>query len=297
MFRERKPDVSVSIARKALESIFDECDRYDAHETGGRLIGTYQKKGSRYDINVSGVIGPGPSARRTATSFFQDGHYQEEVFRSIEEKHPELEHLGNWHTHHVNGYPTLSRGDEDTYFKTVNHPQHNTDFFYAVLVVRKNASGNPRYEVNHYLLLRGHDTVYEVPKSQVRVVDVPVLWPADTERNPPSSTNDDSQSIERVKDQEFFSNFYPNLKPLFSKSLGALYWKGPVPLVDGSQADLVVMEHPGDRLTSYSITAGHAGSICDDVSIKYRDREFPSARHAVINLERDLNREIFLRKR
>jgi hypothetical protein len=270
MFRERKPDVSVSIARKALESIFDECDRYDAHETGGRLIGTYQKKGSRYDINVSGVIGPGPSARRTATSFFQDGHYQEEVF---------------------------SRGDEDTYFKTVNHPQHNTDFFYAVLVVRKNASGNPRYEVNHYLLLRGHDTVYEVPKSQVRVVDVPVLWPADTERNQPSSTNEDSQSIERVKDQEFFSNFYPNLKPLFSKSLGALYWKGPVPLVDGSQADLVVMEHPGDRLTSYSITAGHAGSICDDVSIKYRDREFPSARHAVINLERDLNREIFLRKR
>src|SRR5215212_1779093 len=136
MFRTRKPDVSVSIAEKALESIFDECDRYDTHETGGRLIGTYRKKGSLYDINVNGVIGPGPNARRTATSFFQDGRYQEEVFRSLEEKHPELEHLGNWHTHHVNGYPTLSGGDQETYFKTVNHRQHNTDFFYALLIVR-----------------------------------------------------------------------------------------------------------------------------------------------------------------
>src|SRR5271163_663231 len=60
MFRSKKSGLSLTIARAALESIFDECDRYDADETGGRLLGTYRGKGSNIDIKVSGVIGPGP---------------------------------------------------------------------------------------------------------------------------------------------------------------------------------------------------------------------------------------------
>ena len=60
-------------------------------------------------IQAKGVIEPGPNARRTRTSFFQDGDHQTEVFRRIEAEDPSIEHLGNWHTHHVNGYPTLSR--------------------------------------------------------------------------------------------------------------------------------------------------------------------------------------------
>src|SRR5438094_287170 len=132
MFRSRKSTVSISIARGALESIFDECDKYDIDETGGRLIGTYQRKGTQYDIQVLGVLEPGPNAQRSQTSFFQDGEYQERLFRSIEESHPNIEHLGNWHTHHVNGYLTLSGGDKTTYFKIVNHEKHNTDFFYAL---------------------------------------------------------------------------------------------------------------------------------------------------------------------
>ena len=42
-----------------------------------------------------------------------------------------IEHLGNWHTHHVNGYPNLSGGDVATYRRIVNHELHNLDFFYA----------------------------------------------------------------------------------------------------------------------------------------------------------------------
>src|SRR5208282_1767976 len=110
MFRSKQPQFSVTISRGVLESIFNECDLYDSHETGGKLIGTYQKKGVRYDIQLSGVLGPGPNATRSATSLFQDGDYQEQVFRSIEERHPEIEHLGSWHTHHVNGLATLSQG-------------------------------------------------------------------------------------------------------------------------------------------------------------------------------------------
>jgi hypothetical protein len=47
MFRSKQPHFSVTISRGVLESIFDECDQFDSHETGGRLIGTFQKKGAR----------------------------------------------------------------------------------------------------------------------------------------------------------------------------------------------------------------------------------------------------------
>ena len=82
----------------------------------------------------AGVIEPGPEARRTRTSFFQDGDYQTEVFRRLEEQDPAIEHLGYWHTHHVNGYPRLSGGDVATYRRIVNHELQNLDFFYALLV-------------------------------------------------------------------------------------------------------------------------------------------------------------------
>src|ERR1700730_15426512 len=107
MFRPKRNAITVTVAQGVLESIFDECDKYDADETGGRLLGTYRRKGSGFEVNCHGVIGPGPGARRSSTSFFQDGDYQEQVFRSIEAANPEVEHLGNWHTHHVNGFPTL----------------------------------------------------------------------------------------------------------------------------------------------------------------------------------------------
>lgn len=300
MFRSRKPPVSISIARAGLESIFDECDQYDVDETGGRLIGSYSKKRSHYDIQVLGVIGPGPNARRSGTSFFQDGEYQEGIFRSIEESHANVEHLGNWHTHHVNGFPTLSAGDKNTYVNTVNHEKHNTDFFYALLVVHKNRGREPRYEVKHYFFRRGDDTVYEIPDAQVRLVNTPIIWPPKSERaTPPSDLTQQSTApnLERAKDQELFSDFYPNLKALLSKSIGALYWKGSLPLVDGSRVEVVVLEDSANGVPHYSITTAHEKTILSDVSANYKERRFPSARHAVLHLERDLNQAIYRLKK
>jgi len=299
MFRSKKTAVSISIARGALESIFDECDQYDIDETGGRLIGNYRQKGAKYEIQVLGVLGSGPNARRSPTSFFQDGEYQERVFRSIEESHPDIEHLGNWHTHHVNGYPTLSGGDKTTYFNIVNHEKHNTDFFYALLVVSRNRGGDPRYEVKHYLFRRNDDKMYEIPAAQVHLVDTPILWPRNAEIATPASNSLQQSSqprapnLERARDQEFFSEFYPNLKALFSKKIGAVYWKGPVALVDGSHADVVTLENFDNGASFYSITAGGRDSILADVSARYQDRRFHSARHAVLQLEKDLNQAIY----
>jgi hypothetical protein len=298
MFRSKQPQFCVTIARGALESIFDECDQFDSHETGGRLIGTYKKTGSHYDIQMLGVLGPGPQAQRSATSFFQDGEYQEKIFRQIEEKHPDIEHLGNWHTHHVNGLATLSKGDYGTYHRIVNHDKHNTDFFYALLVVKKNHGRDPRYEVKHFLFRRNNDSVDEIPNAQVRLVDMPVLWPPSTEhatspsRSSRNATEHNLPNAERVKDQEFFSDFYPGLKALFSKNLGALYWKGALALIDGSHAEVLAMEESANGSEQfYSITTGRKEFA--EAMAEYKTRRFPSARHAVWHLQNDLNQTIY----
>jgi hypothetical protein len=301
MFKSKHPQFSVTIAQAALESIFDECDQYDSHETGGRLIGTYQKKGAHYNVQLSGVLGPGPAAQRSATSFFQDGDYQERIFRQIEEKHPNIEHLGNWHTHHVNGLATLSQGDHATYQRNVNHDKHNTDFFYALLVVRKNHGRDPRYDVKHYFFLRNDEKVYETSPAHVRIVDAPILWPVGNGRSPsPSGCAQHSgdqvrANIERAKDQEFFSDFYPNLTALFSKRADALYWKGAVTLIDGSPAEVLTVENSADGAQFYSITTGRQEFA--EAMAEYKERRFRSARHAVLNLQNDLNQAIYRHKK
>jgi hypothetical protein len=301
MFRSRKHPVSVSIARAALELIYDECDRYNIDETGGRLVGTYQTKGSHFDVKVSGVIGPGPNAQRSNTSFFQDGDYQEKIFREIEAKHPDVEHLGNWHTHHVNGYPTLSGGDISTYRNIVNHRNHNTNFFYALLVVRKNQGGAERFETKHFFLRRGDDTVHEIPSADIHVIDGPLLLPADAQpAAPPTSRRDSGLGLrghaanpERAKDNEFFGEFYPSLKALYSAKLSAPYWKGALSLIDGSTIDVVAVESTDGAVPEYSIVTAPDGRSCSEVLAQYKDRKFPAARHAVLCLERDLNLALY----
>jgi hypothetical protein len=299
MFRSRKPtpSFSISLARQALEAVFDECDRHNVDETGGRLLGTYRQKDGRYEIQVTGVLGPGPNAQRSPTFFMQDGDYQEKLFRAIEAKHPEIEHLGNWHTHHVNGLDTLSGGDKATYTRIVNHAKHNTDFFYALLVVSKNRSGGPRYTVKHFIFRRGDPSLYEIPPSEVRLVESPALrMPSGLDgaaegREP--STSHPAPNPERAKDQEFFSEFYPQLKALLSKSIGAPYWKGPVSLVDGSRAEVVTMETTDKSPPFYSIMSSCANPAVAETLDRYQQRHFRSARHAVLELERDLNQAIY----
>ena len=160
--------ITVSIPHPILTGIFDECDRYDYEETGGRLLGFYTWDGPYLHIDVKALIAAGPNARRTQTSFFQDGDYQERIFRAIERKHPRIEHLGNWHTHHVNGLQTLSQGDCDTYRRCVTSANHNTDFFYALLVTRKTPqSSYGRYAVKHYVFRRHYEGFVEVESRNV----------------------------------------------------------------------------------------------------------------------------------
>ncbi len=271
---DRTEGVRVVISRSVLTAIFDECDRYGHVETGGRIVGTY-RSGRSLDVNVTGMIDAGPQARRAVTSFFQDGDYQEGVFREIENQHPDIEHLGTWHTHHVNGFPTLSGGDIETYRRTVNHPQHNLDFWYALLVTEK-VAGPDRYGVKHYLLKRHDDKVYEIPPECVRVTEEPVIWvPGFTRREQPAAPASRSEQPDDAKhsrqewralDDRVLRQLFPNLRPFFSEAAQCLLWRGSIELLDHSSADVVVVESASEGKASYEAM----------VPRKERDR-FPGA--------------------
>ena len=287
--------VRVEIAGRALQSVFDECDRYDSDETGGRMVGHFALERNTLVVRARGVIEAGPSARRTRTSFFQDGEYQTEVFRRIEAEDPTVEHLGNWHTHHVNGYPNLSAGDVATYRRIVNHELHNLDFFYALLVTacREGRTGLGRYAVRHYVLFRGDNEVYEVDPGDVRITDEVTIWPKDAAGagdEPKIDLARTNRTVAvRAHDQQILAVMYPSLRPRLSARSETFYWKGLLPLVDGTEAELRVLEVEDDAGLAYyprvSPASAEAGELCET--------SFRSASEAVRALELRLNREIY----
>jgi hypothetical protein len=304
--------IDITLPAAALGVIFDECDLYDRDETGGRIVGTFKQHGDHLTIDVRGIIDPGPKARRSPVMLFQDGEHQEKIFRKIEEHNPEIEHLGTWHTHHVNGLQTLSGGDISTYTRTVNHKNQNTPFFYALLVVGKNDTENPseRYDFKPFIFFKGGDGFYEIPARHVRIVDVPLLWPsgATTELKPVQHAarqatvayrhvaqapgHSSPPQLERVYDRDILAEFYGSVRPFTSPKLG-FYWRGPVELLDGSKVEAVLVEDSSGGSPSYSLVLRGVPKCLKSATDALAKQEFPSARVALISVERLCNRVLF----
>lgn len=303
-------DIQIIIPEAALLEIFDECDRYQFDETGGRIVGAYHRHSDELTIEVQGIIEPGSKARRSPTVLWQDGEYQENVFRQIEEDYPSVEHLGTWHTHHVNGLQTLSGGDITTYTKTVNHPKHNTDFFYALLVVNKEGSDDPlgRYSFKHFLFKRGDRHFYEIPASCTKIVNSPLVWPRHAKAAQPAVQQRHAAAsygrihqlkepaaetgINRVYDRDIIGQFYEAVKPYSSPKLG-VYWRGPLPCLDGSSVEVVVVEDASHGHANYSLHLRNAPDSLAKVAAHLAKKEFRSARAALITAERECNVALF----
>lgn len=291
--------VEVAIPAAALTCVFDECDQFDIDETGGRVIGTYTERNGKLSIRVQGIIEPGPKARRSQVSFFQDGEHQERVFRQIEKHNPGVEHLGNWHTHHVNGLPHLSGGDISTYTRTVNHKNQNTPFFYALLVIAKNNTSDPlrRYTIKHYLFRRGEKDFIEIAPEQVAIVDEPLIWSAGATgaRLAPIASDEglavDSRP-ERVLDRDVLSEFYTGFRPFGSAKLG-FYWRGKLELLDGSHPEIVLLEEKAASHPKYTITLRDSAEVLAHAAENLAKQEFSSARMALITAERTLNLALY----
>ena len=289
--------IHVEITGEVLESVFEECDRYDRDETGGRVVGDFSVDCGTLVVRAAGVIEPGPNARRTSASFFQDGDYQTEVFRRLEAEDPSIEHLGNWHTHHVNGYPMLSAGDVATYRRIVNHHLHNLDFFYALLVTnRKEGTGLHRYAVRHYVLFRGDDAVHEIRSADVRVTDGPRIWPREVHasQHAPGRSGAEGDGrygiLEvRARDQNVLRVLCPSMEPRLSSRTGTFFWKGSLSLIDGSTIEIRVAEvEDEDGLLYYPVVASPSEDVAELCETPFR-----SASHAVRALESRINRELY----
>lgn len=292
-------NICLLMPKAAFTTVFDECDGFDQDETGGRVIGTFEEDRGKLVIHVTGIIEAGPQARRTAVSFFQDGSYQEQVFRRIESHFPQIEHLGNWHTHHVNGLQHLSGGDIETYHRTVNHRNHNAPFFYAMLVTGKHRSSDPlgRYTVKHYVFRRGEERIFELRRNQVQIVDEPLLWPTNSEHVPAEAKGDPKpQSLganpDRVYDSNLLGEFYRGIRPFSSAKLG-MYWRGPLELLDGSSVQVVLLEDSTGAHPTYSVTMRQPPDTLKDIAEELAKVVFPSARAAMITTERTCNRALY----
>lgn len=291
-------DIRLLIPRAALIAVFDECDTFDQDETGGRVIGTYREHRGKLEINVTGIIEAGPQARRSAVSFFQDGAYQEQIFRKIEDHHREIEHLGNWHTHHVNGLQQLSGGDIETYYRTVNHRSHNTPFFYALLITAKHRSSDPlrRYNAKHYIFRRGEERIFELRGNQIEIVDAPLVWPAVNREMPEKRNRESSRAVrgnpDRAYDNEILREFYHGVRPFSNAKLG-MYWRGPLELLDGTSVEVVLLEDATAASPTYTVTLREPPASLKNLAEELATVEFPSARAALITTERSCNRALY----
>lgn len=300
MIFHRTDRVKVVMPRAALSAVFDDCDRFDRDETGGRLVGTYEEYPDGILVKVQSVIDSGPSAQRSNVSFFQDGEYQERKFRELEEIHPKIEHLGNWHSHHVNGYPTLSGGDVKTYKRIVNHRKHNTSFFYAVLVTDKNrkpAREEERYRVKHYFFRRGDDRAYEIPESMIDIADVPLLTATAGGAPSPQGATANAPAadiLERGRDSALVASSYPRMRTFASKN-GDLYWRGEIELADGSMPEIIVIEDASGPTFSYAAGLRNAPDSLRKAADEIQRQRFESAHAALLCTERGCNRALFER--
>jgi hypothetical protein len=167
-----------------------EVRKYPTVEEGGKYIGylckpghpNFAKLGIGPKFNalvITDFLPSGPKAVRTTVEFIPDGEYQESLFRRIEQKNGAIEHLGTWHTHHCNGLRTLSSGDVDGYFRTVNKANYRPKYFLASLV--KSIPSDPESSgwIDHFLFIRGIEEYYLVT-DRVEFIDCPTDFGADT---------------------------------------------------------------------------------------------------------------------
>jgi hypothetical protein len=195
----------------------------------------------------------------------------------------------------VNGLRHLSDGDIQTYRRIVEHPKHNISFFYALLVTEKvrGATGPQRYVFKNYLMRRGDENVYEIPASDVNLVDAPLVWPTAKEPMPARRHVPPRDIVavntDLVYDQDAVSQFFPKIKTLQSKELG-IYWRGGITLADGTDQEVVVLRDPDVAACNVTLRNPHAH--LEPVAKVLGENSFSTARAALIAAERACNAQL-----
>lgn len=115
------PYPTIWLSDIAVEAMVAEASQAAPNETGGMLLGWENVE--RNEIVIWTVLGPGPSAMHTPTSFKPDGAWQQDELAATYTRTDGLiTYLGDWHVHPNGGF-ALSRRDHRTMAKTASHSE------------------------------------------------------------------------------------------------------------------------------------------------------------------------------
>lgn len=246
--------VYVEIYDSVVERIYNTVSRSNVEE-GGKFLGRIKEDGRKLWIKVESYIDSGPRVDHSASHIYPDGTYQEAMFRVVESFHPDIEHLGSWHSHHCNRLPNLSPGDVNGYIRSVNNSEYNLNYYFVLLVTELLRDGIGR---RYYLFQRNHrDDYLELYEPEnVRIVPASfslesILHSAEqttllhkhestakTEplisrtKRPPSETLNPLQQI-RIRDKKWMSEKFPTAQLRQNRRDGSLYWRWLVKVSHG----------------------------------------------------------------
>lgn len=201
--------LKLRVQDEVFRNMRNESLQYPKVENGGRLIGYIYKQKNRTIIDVRYTIDAGHNAKRTCTSFFQDGEYQFQQLIKMRAIDPGLSYLGSWHNHLCNGYPKLSSGDITTYRKTVNREDYPEPYFVAILLVPGDKA-DITYKV--HLFEEGKEEFYEFSEGEYEVYSLK-----------------EQRSVihlkkQREKDNLILKELFPKMNPFLRNS--SIVWKG-----------------------------------------------------------------------
>lgn len=110
------------IAPSVMARAEEEANSQAPYETGGILVGYFATTSNRIrGAVITNMVGPGPDAERTATTFQPDHTWQAERLAELYAKSGRLHtYLGDWHTH-PGGPPFPSRTDRSTLHTIAKH--------------------------------------------------------------------------------------------------------------------------------------------------------------------------------
>lgn len=125
---------------------------YPDLETGSDLFGFWTSTGIPV---IQYILGPGPKAQRTATSFHQSEEYLKAMGEELRKTHG-LQHLGNFHSHHKLKLSKPSQHDSATVEKAMN--SYHLERF---LLMIGNIKSDNSTTINAFLYNRGKEQLYD----------------------------------------------------------------------------------------------------------------------------------------
>lgn len=260
-------------------------------EEGGKLVGyiTYERK---IEVTITSYLDSGPLAQKSVTHIIPDGNYQDDLFQILLKWDQQVEHVGSWHSHHCNGYPTLSKGDIEGYLHNVNNSNYNANIFVALLI---KSVGRNSMDYDIFIFMRNSPSYYVIPKSTIQVVKIKSrlnellsiceALTLDTKQSPISPYNQgkrgqqtyaiaDNQSMLLLQDKEWISEHFPSATLMRSHSTGILSWKWFMMAHDST----FEIRYTYDSANSATLRKKHGNYLVEQATIA-----LDSNRHSVIN--------------